>query len=92
MDVFANEMKRLAGLARFEGPCLEHIVKLTFINGLPEYMSVQLQQVRDILDPSLAEILTRARVLTAHKATSGAVAAVATNGRTSWQKGRESAS
>ena len=89
MDVFANEIRRLAGLARFEGPYLEHIVKLTFINGLPYYMSVQLQQVRDILDLSLAEILTRARVLTAHKATSGAVVAVATNGRPSRQEGRE---
>ena len=59
------------GLARFEGPYLEHIVKLMFINGLPDYMSVQLQQVRDILDSSLTEILTIARVLTAHKATSG---------------------
>ena len=58
VDVFANEIRRLAGLARFEGPYLEHIVKLTFINGLPDYMSVQLQQVRDILDSSLAEILT----------------------------------
>ena len=92
VDVFANEIRRLAGLARFEGPYLEHIVKLTFINGLPDYMSVQLQQVRDILDSSLAEILTRARVLTAHKATSGAVAAVAINGRPSWQEGRERAS
>ena len=29
VDVFANEIRRLAGLARFEGPYLEHIVKLT---------------------------------------------------------------
>ena len=92
VDVYANEIRRLAGLARFEGPSLEHIVKLTFINGLPEYMSVQLQQVGGILDSSLAEILTKAQVLTAHKATSGAVAAVATNWRPSWQEGRERAS
>ena len=58
VDVFANEIRRLAGLARFEGPYLEHLVKLTFINGLPDYMSVQLQQVGGggILDSSLAEI------------------------------------
>ena len=43
VDVFANEIRRLAGLARFEGPYLAHIVKLTFINGLPDYMSVQLR-------------------------------------------------
>ena len=92
VHVFANEIRQLAGLARFEGSYLEHIVKLTFINGLPDYMSVQLQQVRDILDSALVEILTIARVLTAHKATSGAVAAVATNGRPSWQEGRVRAS
>ena len=92
VDVYANEIRRLAGLARFEGPSLGHIVKLTFINGLPDYMSVQLQQVGGILDSSLAEILTKARVLTAHKATSGAVAAVATNWRPSRQEGRERAS
>ena len=92
VDVYANELRQLAGLARFEGPYLEHIVKLTFINGLPDYMSVKLQQVGGILDSSLAVILTRARVLTAHKATSGAVAAVATNRRPSRQEGRERAS
>ena len=43
------------------------------------------------MDSSLAEILTRARVLTAHKAIS-AVAAVATNWRPSQQEGRERAS
>ena len=92
VDVYANEIRRLAGLARFTGPSLEHVVKLTFINGLPDYMSVQLQQVGGILDLSLAEILTKARVLTAHKATSGAVAAVATNWRPSRREGKEGAS
>ena len=91
VDVYANEIRRMAGTAKFEGPSLEHIVKLTFINGLPDYMSVQLQQVGGILDSSLAEILTKARVLTAHKATS-AVAAIATNWRPSRQEGRERAS
>ena len=92
VDVYANEIRWLAGLARFEGPFLEHIVKLTFINGLLDYMSVQLQQVGGILDSSLAESLTKARVLTAHKATSGAVAAVATNWRPIRWEGRERAS
>ena len=41
VNVYGNEIRRLTGLARFEGPPLEHIVKLTFINGLPDYMSVQ---------------------------------------------------
>ena len=91
VDVYANEIRRLAGLARFEGPSLEHIVKLTLINGLPDYMSVQLEHVGGILDSSLTEILTKARVLTAHKATS-AVSAVTTNWRPSQREGRERAS
>ena len=33
VDVYVNEIRRLAGLARFEGPSLKHSVKLTFING-----------------------------------------------------------
>ena len=53
---------------------------------------MQLQQVGGILDSSLAEFLTRAQVLTAHKATSSTVAAVATNGRPSRQEGWERAS
>ena len=28
VDVYANEIRRLAGLARFEGPSLEHIVNI----------------------------------------------------------------
>ena len=52
---------------------------------------MQLQQVGGILYSSLAEILTKARVLTAQKATSGAVAAVATNWRLSRREGRERA-
>ena len=38
VDIFANKIRRLAGLARFEAPYFEHIVKLTFINGLPDYI------------------------------------------------------
>ena len=53
---------------------------------------MQLQQVGGILDSLLTEILTKARVLTAHKATSGAVAAITTNWRPSRQEGRERAS
>ena len=45
VDVYVNEIRQLAGIARFEGPSLEHIVKLMFINSLPDYMRAQLQQV-----------------------------------------------
>ena len=36
VDVYANEIRRLAGLAKFVGAGLENVVKLTFVNGFPD--------------------------------------------------------
>ena len=77
VDVYANELRRLGGLAGFKDGSLEKLVKLSFINGFPTNISCELQQVSGILDQSMSEILTRARVLTANK--SDAVGAVAAN-------------
>ena len=66
VDVFANEIRRLAGLAGFYGESLERIVKLTFVNGFPGNISVELQQVNNIIHLSMSDILVRARVLTAN--------------------------
>ena len=76
VDVYANEIRRLAKLAGLTGDGLKRIVTLTFINGLPDSMSVELQQVDNILTVDMTDILTRARILTANKTES--VAAVAT--------------
>ena len=43
VDVYANEVRRLAGLAGFSGDGLERIVKLTFVNGFPDNISIELQ-------------------------------------------------
>lgn len=80
VDVYANEIRRLAGLAGFTGDGLERMVKLTFVNGLPDSISVELQQVENILSLPMSDILTRARVLTANKE-GKAIAAVATSAR-----------
>ena len=76
VDVFANEIRRLAGLAGFTGESLERIVKLTFVNGLPEHMSVELQQVENIMELSMSDVLTRARILTANRDNISKMAAV----------------
>ena len=43
VDVYANEIRRLAGLAGFEEDGLENVVRLTFINGLPDSISASMQ-------------------------------------------------
>lgn len=76
VDVYANELSRLASLAGFKEQALEKIVKLRFVNGLPSNISCKLQQISGILDHPWSEILSRARVLTANKSDDvGAVAA-----------------
>lgn len=67
VDVYANEVRRLAGLAGFTGASLEKLVKLTFVNGFPDSISTELQQVEKIESLSVSEILTRARILCANK-------------------------
>lgn len=76
VDVYANEIRRLAGLAGFEGAGLERIVKLAFIQGFPHNVSMQLQQVDKAMTVlTVSDLLTRARILIAGR--SEAVAAVA---------------
>lgn len=64
VDVYANEIRRLA---EFTGENLERIVKLTFMNGFPDSISIELQQVENITTLTMSEILTRARILCANK-------------------------
>lgn len=63
VDVFANEVRRLAGLAGWKGEGLELAVKLAFITGFPDRVSVELKQVRDFDTVSVSDLITRARVL-----------------------------
>lgn len=75
VDVYANELRRLASLSGFKGQALETIVKLSFVNGLPSAISCELQQIRELMDYPWSDILSRTRVLTANK--SDVVGAVA---------------
>ena len=78
VDVYATEIRRLVGLAGFTGTEAERLVRLTFVNSLPESVSVELQQIKNVEDMAMSVILARARVLTASSGTAkvGAVAMV----------------
>ena len=63
VDVFANELRRLAGLAGFQGVGLEHVVRLAFINGFPADIGVELQQIKGVKGMAVSDLVTRARTL-----------------------------
>ena len=66
VDVYANEIRRLASLAKFEDEGLEKITKLTFVNGFPNSISVELQQIDKIMTLPMSDVLSRARILAAN--------------------------
>ena len=63
VDVFANDIRKLAGLAGLEGEGLERVVKLTFVNGFSDNISIRLQQLPDIETIDMSALVTAARVL-----------------------------
>ena len=76
VDVFANEIRRLAGLAKFSGEGLENIVKLTFINGFPDNIGVALQQMPNVIKLEMNDIVTNARILATKSSQASGIAAV----------------
>ena len=85
VDIYANELRRLAGLAGFQGAGLDSVVKLQFVTGFPDSISMELQQVTGVKAMAMSSLLPRARVLTsASSISSGAVAA----GYTSRKEGK----
>lgn len=67
VDVFANNIRRLAGLAGFNGGGLRQMVKMAFINGFPDHISIALQQLPGVNTMEVAELITQARVLARQK-------------------------
>ena len=78
VDVFANEIRRLAGMAGFTGAALDRIVRLTFVNGFPDSISVAMQQIPDIGTMPMSTLIPRARILATRQVSE--VAAVAVKG------------
>ena len=65
VDVYANdEIRRLAGLAGFEDDGLENVVRLTFINDLPDSISASMQQLPNVKSMPNSKLIERARDFT----------------------------
>ena len=76
VDIYVNELRRLAGLAGFTGTSGEPIVKLAFVTGFPDDISTELQQIPNIKQVHMTEVLTRARILVANRGMATSVAAM----------------
>ena len=81
VDIFANELRRLSGLAGFKGDAAEQVVRLAFVTGFPDDIGVELQQLSNVDTMKVSEILGRARILAANRTSveklSSAIGAVA---------------
>ena len=81
VDIYVNELRRLAGLAGFTGASCETIVKLAFVTGFPDDISTELQQIPNMKQVHMTEVLTRARILVANRGMATSVAAVSLKDR-----------
>ena len=63
VDVFATELRRLIGLAGMKGEGAETLIRLAFVNGFPEAVSVELQQIEGVDEMKVSDLLSRARIL-----------------------------
>ncbi|KAF2346908.1 Reverse transcriptase RNA-dependent DNA polymerase [Trinorchestia longiramus] len=74
VDVFANELKRLARLAMHGEAGLDGAIKLSFIKKFPDHISVDLKRIPKVLKLEISELIAQARILTTNQR--GGVAAV----------------
>ena len=94
VDVYANEIRRLARGCGFSGDGAEQLAKLTFITGFPDSISVELQQLPGVEKLKLGDVIPRARVLASNRGVGGVAAAALKErrlheSRSSDTKGRE---
>lgn len=68
IDVYANDIRQLTGLAGFKGEGLESIVRLTFVSGFPDKINIALQQVNEILTKPVSDLINTVRILCKSKA------------------------
>lgn len=84
VDVYANEIRRLADLAGFADSGLNNVVKLSFVNGFPDSIGVQLQQLPRVKSMTMSELIEKARILSSRMSPAG-VALVASSSRNAGQ-------
>ena len=56
VDVYAAEIRRLAGLVRYVGRGREKIVKMVFVSGFPDRISMELQRLNGIATMEVEEL------------------------------------
>ena len=74
VDVYAAEIRRLEGLVGYVGQGLKKTVKMAFVSGFPDRISMELQRLTGIDTMEVEELLKHARVLAKHPNQLGAVA------------------
>ena len=74
VELYANSIRKLARGAGLKGDGLETVVKLSFITGFPDSISVELQQVQGIEKMTVSDVLGRARVLASNTKVGGMAA------------------
>ena len=84
VDAYANELRRLAGLAGFQGDSLEQIVRLSFVNGFPDSISAELQQIDGVKTMQLNALIPKARIFASVKAAPSSIGAVAARSPKRW--------
>ena len=87
VDVYATEIRRLVGLAGVRGDGGDTLMKLAFVNGFPESVRVDLQQIDGVSKLKMSDLLSRARILVANQHEGmGAVAQNLSSGRREYGK------
>ena len=86
VDVYAAEIRWLAGLVGYTGQSLEKTVKMAFMSSFPDGISMELQQLVRIENMEVEEVLRHARVLAKQ---TGQLGAVATSTKSELGKGEQ---
>lgn len=87
VDVYATEIRRLVGLSGLKDEGAETVIKLAFVNGFPESIRGELQQVDGIENLKVTDILSRARILVGNQ--TGSIGAIAQRQGESSRLGRD---
>ena len=77
VDVYVNEIRRLAGLAGYEGDGLERTVKLAFVSGFPDTIATALERVKGFKTLPVSDLVEEARILAAKSSHGAGVISVA---------------